>query len=100
MNIEEIRLGFSVVQWLVTCGVGLYAWNANRQAARAAEVNKLELRMTTIEEQMRHIPDQDLVHQLHGDMKAMRTEVAGLKDALVPVVRSLDRINDYLLSQK
>ncbi len=100
MSVDEIRLGFSVLQWLVTCAVGLYAWNANRLAARSKEVNDLRLRVTTLEEHMRHLPDQDLINGLHGDMKAVKAELTGIKDALAPLVRSLDRINDYLLNQK
>lgn len=90
----------SALQWLVMAGVALYAHLAKRDAANTAEVNDLSRRVTTLEEQMRHLPDQELVNELSGDMKAVKAELQGVKEAFAPLVKSLDRINDYLLSHK
>lgn len=100
MSLEWIKFAFMVMQWLITCAVAIYAWYSSRQSARAAAVAELDRRVLVLEEQMRHLPDQDLVNELHGDMKAVKTELAGIKEALGPLARSLDRINDYLLNQK
>ena len=87
-------------QWLVTGAIGIYAWLAQRQSANAQEVHELTLRVTTLEEQMRHLPDQGLVNELAGDMKAVKAELAGLREAMAPLTRSIERVNDYLLNQK
>lgn len=100
MSLNEMEFSFVVVQWLITCAVAVYVWHSNRQHARAEEVAELDRRTLVIEEQMRHLPDQDLVNQLHGDMKAVKAELVGIKEAQVSMARCLDRINDYLLSQK
>ncbi|EJT5136978.1 DUF2730 domain-containing protein, partial [Pseudomonas aeruginosa] len=45
-------------------------------------------------------PDSQQLSELAGDMKAMRAELSGLAKALDPLTRSVDRINDYLLSER
>ncbi|HBO2555222.1 TPA: DUF2730 domain-containing protein, partial [Pseudomonas aeruginosa] len=52
------------------------------------------------EQQMLHLPDSQQLSELAGDMKAMRAELSGLAKALDPLTRSVDRINDYLLSER
>lgn len=97
---EDIKFYFTVLQWVVTGAVAFFAWYANRQAADADEVTRIKLRVNTLEEQMRHLPDQALVNELAGDMKAVKAELTAIRDSIVPLARSMDRINDYLLNRK
>jgi hypothetical protein len=100
MNFTELSFSLSAVQWLVLTALGIYTWLSNRQAASALELHQLRTRIVALEEHIRHLPDQSAVTDLLGDMKAMRAELTGVKDALAPLARSLDRINDYLLREK
>ncbi|MGR3966107.1 DUF2730 family protein [Pseudomonas sp. 910_23] len=100
MNLEQLKFGFIVMQWVVLTMIGIYTWLANRQTASAQELLELRTRITALEEHVRHLPDQTAVTDLLGDMKAVRAELSGVKDALAPLARSLDRINDYLLREK
>lgn len=90
----------SWLQYLVSGAVGVYAYLAKRDAANAADVSKLQQRVTALEEQMRHLPDQSLVNELAGDMKAVKVGLDGIREAIAPLARSVDRINDYLLTHK
>jgi hypothetical protein len=104
MTHEDFRLLIGVVQWLITCAAALYAWQGNRQSARAAEVKELDRRVLSIEEKIQFLPSKDLISELHGDLKALKSEVrsdmTSVTKQLVPLVRSVDRINDYLLNTK
>ncbi|EIK71835.1 hypothetical protein PseBG33_3495 [Pseudomonas synxantha BG33R] len=100
MNLNELNFGFQTVQWLILTVLGIYTWMTKRQAASGQELLDLRVRIVALEEQIRHLPDQAAFTNLLGDMKAMRAEVSGVKDALAPLARSLDRINDYLLREK
>ncbi|NMZ13404.1 DUF2730 domain-containing protein [Pseudomonas proteolytica] len=100
MNLNELNFGFQTVQWLILTVLGIYTWMTKRQAASGQELLDLRVRIVALEEQIRHLPDQAAFINLLGDMKAMRAEVSGVKDALAPLARSLDRINDYLLREK
>lgn len=100
MNLTDLNFSFSAMQWLVTAAIGIYSWFMSRQAASSKELLELRTRIIAIEEQIRHIPDQKLVNELHGDMKAMRAEMKGMREAIQPLVKGLDRVNDYLIRNK
>ncbi|SFB28390.1 hypothetical protein SAMN05216248_10458 [Pseudomonas simiae] len=100
MNLEQLNFSFTAMQWVVLTVIGIYTWFTNRQAASAQELLELRTRIVALEEHVRHLPDQTAVTDLLGDMKAVRAELTGVKDALGPLARSLDRINDYLLREK
>ncbi len=96
----DMQFYVGIGQWLVTGAIGIYAWLAQRQSANAQEVHELTLRVNTLEEQMRHLPDSELINELAGDMKAVQAELKGIKESLAPLHRSIERVNDYLLNQK
>lgn len=100
MNLNELNFGFQSVQWVVLTVLGIYTWVTKRQTASAQELLELRTRIVALEEHVRHLPDQTAVTDLLGDMKAVRAELSGVKEALGPLARSLDRINDYLLREK
>jgi hypothetical protein len=91
---------------LISIAGGLYSWHAARSAATADEAAQLAARLTrqderllTLEKQVEYLPDHKLVAEMMGDMKAIRTEIAGLARELGPLSRSVDRINDFLLTR-
>ena len=100
MNLEQLNFSFTAMQWVVLTVIGIYTWLTNRQAASTQELLVLRTRIVALEEHVRHLPDPAAVTNLLGDMKAVRAELTGVKDALAPLARSLDRINDYLLREK
>ncbi|WP_236200259.1 DUF2730 family protein [Pseudomonas pseudonitroreducens] len=94
-------------QFAFTALVGLYSLAAARRSSTKAEADQLtdrlssqDNRILTLEQQMLHLPDSQQLSELVGDMKAMRAELSGLAKALDPLTRSVDRINDYLLSER
>lgn len=97
---EYVKIGVQVLMFVFMLAHAIFTWLAQRNTARAAEVILLANRVLVLEEKFRHLPDQDLVHELAGDMKAMKAELRGVTDALRPLVGGLDRINDYLLNHK
>jgi len=97
---EDLKFYIGLAQWVFMAAVGFYAWLSNRQAATAADVAGLATRLTTVEEQIRHLPDQAMVSELAGDMKAVKAELTAIKESIVPLSSSMARINDYLLNSK
>lgn len=97
---DEAKVAIQALQWLCMFGLALYTYISSRIAARSAEVNKLSERVVAIEEQLKHLPDPSLLHSLDGDMKAIKAELGGLREALTPLVKSVDRLHDYLLNHK
>lgn len=102
----DMKLFLQALAVLLMLWSAWHSWTTARNAARQIQVNtmaqdirEVTTRVTILEEQMRHLPDDDLVNALAGDMKEVKAELRGFKEALGPLVKSLDRINDYLLNQ-
>lgn len=92
-------------QFAFTALVGLYSLMAARRSSSKAEAEQLATRLATqdsrilvIEQRIEHLPESEQFHALAGDMKAIKVEIAAVAKALDPLTRSVDRINDFLLS--
>jgi len=97
---EDFKFYVTIAQWLVMCAVGVYTWYANRQTAAAADLNKVIARVTTLESEIKHLPDQALVNGLAGDMKAVKAELTAIKESISPLTRNIELLNGYLLNNK
>lgn len=97
IDLRSILMGINM---LVTLGIALYSWSAQRRAANAAEVDDIARRLTITEERLAHMPNSSLVNALHSDMRAVQARLDGIQQALQPLSASLDRINNYLLNHK
>ena len=97
---DEFRFYVTLAQWLIMCAVGIYTWYANRQSAAAIDVQSLAARVTTLESEVKHLPDQTLVNGLAGDMRAVTAELSALKDCTGSLTRNIELLNGYLLNNK
>lgn len=100
MGTDEMRIVVSILQWLITGAVGVYAYLTSRDSANASDLGDLRNRVVTLEEAVRHMPDQTLVHALHADMSAVKARLDGIQQSLSPLSAQLERINNYLLTNK
>lgn len=96
----DLRSALMIGNMLVTLGIAVYSWSAQRRAANAAEVADLSRRLVVTEERIGHMPNSGLVNALHSDMRAVQARLDGIQQALQPLSASLDRINNYLLNHK
>lgn len=101
----DLDFAMKAAQFLFTVLVGAYSIVAARRASSKAEAELLAERLTkqdtkilVLEQLVEHLPDSEQMHALAGDMKAIKVEIAAVAKALDPLTRSVDRINDFLLS--
>ncbi|WP_275629822.1 DUF2730 family protein [Pseudomonas sp. 273] len=94
-------------QFVFTALVGLYSLAAARRSSSKVEADQLEERLQdqnnrilVLEQCVEHMPDGKQLADLAGDMKAIKVELAGVAKSLDPLIRSVDRINDYLLNAR
>lgn len=95
----------------------VFIWWHGRSKADAADMADLRDRVTglearplphpgladrvlTLEQQYQHLPDSKLVQQLAVNMGVIRAELEGLRAEIRPLAKQLDRVNDFLLSNK
>ncbi|CDX19917.1 conserved hypothetical protein [Mesorhizobium sp. ORS 3359] len=55
------------------------------------------VRIQSIEGEMKHLPDKDLVHQLQMTMKDIQIEMAGVKAETQAAARTSRRVEEFLM---
>jgi len=116
---EKFKFWFSVLQWLTTAGVWLYAWNVNRNRVTTdhiarveregkADVNKLETqmdarhdnhadRLARLEQNAKHAPSHEDLKRLHKRLDAMNGELKEMRGEFSAANRTLTLIHQTLL---
>ena len=100
MNFEQLNFGFGTIQWVVITVIGIYSWLIGRQSASSKELLDLRTRITTLETEMRQVPSHGQLNDLMGRLERVDARLEGVASSMQPLTRSLDRINDYLLSHR
>lgn len=115
---ESLRFWFSIVEFLITAGVWLYVWVANRnrvtqESAQRVEkelrgkIQTQEIEITTLKANVHALPTQiqmaaisNKVGEIDGDMKGVKAELKGLNEKFAHFTSSVERIEDFLLNRK
>ncbi len=117
MNADTLRLIASIVEFVLSACVWLYAWISarNRVTQEAMQRTEQDLRtkiqaqdieITRLKGQMHALPTQiqmgllsGKVSEIDGDMKAVKTELRGLNEKFENFTASVQRIEDYLMQK-
>jgi hypothetical protein len=98
--VEEVSFGWATVQTLITVAIGVYAWFIKRGTATTKEINDLRVQLSTLSEQLEHVPDQKSLAELQSSVARIDAkQQAGLR-MFESINANLNRINDYLLNRK
>ncbi|MCU4395947.1 MULTISPECIES: hypothetical protein [Acinetobacter] len=100
MQPSYVVIVISLISFLFNFGLAVYVFISNRQAAKDKELQETKERLTKVEERVRNMPDHMVISEISGDMKALKEQVAGLKEVISPLAKAVDRVNDYLLNTK
>ena len=113
---EDPRFWLDAVQLLLTIGVGLYAWLANRHRATREQIDKLrkdhEARLVALSERLiraeAELEDKPTAKALHelalaishfgGDLKAVVARLDGMAEIVGRLEKVADRQESYLLN--
>jgi len=100
VSVDDVSFSFEATKWIVITVIGVYSWLVGRQAASGKELLELRTRITTLEAEMRQVPNNSQLNELMGRLERLDARLEGVVDNIAPLGRSLDRINDYLLQHK
>ncbi|EXB25993.1 hypothetical protein J537_2316 [Acinetobacter baumannii 1437282] len=100
MQPSYVVIVISLISFLFNFGLAVYVFISNRQAAKDKELQETKERLSRLEERVSNMPDHKVISDIAGDMKALKESVAGLKDLISPLTKTVDRVNDYLLHHK
>ncbi len=116
--LEIAKFAFSVLQFLLTGGIGIYVYISNKQRVTNANMAAMETdiddrlddhsgRIARVEEAIKHLPSatditnlRDLISRVGGDVRGLEGKFNGVVDRLASVQHSLQIVNDYLLNKK
>ena len=100
MNAASMLFDFETVRWLLMVAIGGYTWFIGRQSASAAELLDLRMRVTTLEAQMKQVPDQKNFHELVERIASVTGSVDAIKAGMEPLTHSVRRVETYLMENK
>lgn len=105
MNHIDYPFWFEVLRWLVTLLLALVVWlrKPGEQAAQAvqlvdASVTKLQAEVRVLQERIQHMPTDEELAQLKGDVSAIKAEVKGVSALLERVEHQNNLIHQHLLN--
>ena len=100
MDASEITFSLGFVQWLITAGVGIYAWYIGKQSASVRETIELRERLVALEGAMREVPSQQMMAIVTNKLERLDAEIGSTNKHLNALNASVNRISDFLMNNK
>jgi hypothetical protein len=111
MDFDAWRLGWDIAQFAVTAAVGFYVYISNRQRVTQERLVKLERevdgrldnhaeRITKLEGHVEYLPTHGDLQGIRDSLAAQNALISGMAEGVHALRKSVDRINDYLLSNQ
>lgn len=73
--------------------------SVGRVGATEDRVDRIENRLTILEGDVKYLPRQDHLHAMELMLRDMQGELREMRESFRPVALSVDRINEFFLSQ-
>jgi predicted nucleic acid-binding Zn-ribbon protein len=80
--------------------IAISAWLRKPGEDAMQSVQALRERLGTLEERVRHMPNSDELTALEGSLMAVQAQIAALMASISTQAASLQRIENYLLTNK
>lgn len=118
MDAEFLKTWGSILATFIAIGSIIYTWLTAGSKTNSEELGKLktsnsgeftklreavdavETRLTKIESDMAHLPDEKAIHDLKLDMAAMKGSFGRMEESISGITRTVHRVEDYLLKGK
>ncbi len=108
LDFSDGRFWLDLIQWLVMGVMALLMWlrKPGMDATKAVgelrthideRFTSIDKRLSTQEERALHVPSDQEIAELEGELKALRERVNGMGDTLSTIQRAVTRIEDFLL---
>jgi hypothetical protein len=89
---------FEVLRWAITLLLAGVVWLRKPGEEASLAVSKLAARLDVFEERVKHMPTDEELAQLRGDVSTIKAEVKGVSDLLVRVEHQNTLIHQHLLN--
>lgn len=110
MDYEQLTFWMAAINMLGVVGAVIYTWIATSDKDNSQHIKAVEEAMTRkivehssrldrVETSLEHIPTQQELAELQGDMKSVKTAQDAIREDFRTVRQSLNRIEDFLLKR-
>lgn len=98
MMVTELKDIIAAVGGLLGIAAMLFSWLTARSRANASELDDISKRVTSVENEIKHIPSKDVVHQLELSISKIEGDIHAMSEAFKAVERTAVRIESFLLN--
>ena len=102
---------FQVVQFAITCLIGVYVWQSNKHKASNTRITDLEARfderldahanrLTHLESEIGHLPGHNEMGRIFARLDELHGELSELTGKVGGMCRIVDLINEYFVNRK
>lgn len=95
--IEIARLGWDVLWGLGTLLALVIGWQIKRWAAPRDELDKVNQRLTRIEERVAHLPTNKSIAEIRESLAQIGAQVGVVSGEMKVTQRLVERINEHLM---
>jgi uncharacterized protein YacL (UPF0231 family) len=106
MDMQFLKDWSGLLAVLISIGGSLFAWltaGSKQNSQELVEVNKsidlVETRLTKIEAEMKHLPDEKALMALKLDITEMKGSFGRMEESISGITRTVHRVEEYLLNK-
>lgn len=77
----------------------IYTWWSNREKATRSAIDRVEQRVVRLEEDVRHQPSREELHELRGQLSDLHADLQELVGSFKGVQRAVDLMHQHLLQR-
>ena len=98
MDFQPIVPWLSAAALLISLGTSITTFFTAGSKKNAQQLEKHESRIQAIENEMKHLPDREMFHELKLTLKDMQIDMAVLKTNTDQATRISRRLEEYLMN--
>jgi phage shock protein A len=106
MDMQTLKDWGYVITALMTIGTFLYAWltagsktNTTQLREVITSIDAMETRLTQIEAEMKHLPDEKALTELKLAISDMKGGLGRMEESMAGLARTTHRVEEYLLKK-
>lgn len=100
MDLNLITPWLGAIALIISVGTSITTFLTSGAKANAKTLNDHERRIQDIENDLKHMPDQQAVHRLELTLKDMQAEIIKIAASAEQSARATARVETYLMADK
>lgn len=100
MDLAPLVPWLSMIALLISIGTSITMFFTSGAKSNATKLAEHDHRLTQVENNVRHMPSKESVHQLQIDLTEMKGAISVMAKSSEVTERTTRRVEDFLLSRK